>query len=78
MGKPVAFDAKAELRETRGFISMTHSSVFRIGRELDITTTCLHSNLPDAGEGSITHQLIFLIRKGHRWSNRNRITCVHS
>ena len=26
MGKPVAFEARAELRETRGFISMTRSS----------------------------------------------------
>ena len=50
MGNPVALEARAELRETRGFISITTiSPVIRVNGELDVAPSRFHPDLPDDG-----------------------------
>ena len=60
IGKPVAFDASAETRDTRGFISITTMRpVVGIDGELDVRATGLDADLADARERRIAHLLVF-------------------
>jgi len=62
----VAFEANAEDRETRGFISMTTMRPSRIHAELNIRSACIDPNFADHGNRSVAHCLVFTIGKGLR------------
>src|ERR1700730_1553556 len=62
IGKPVAFDASAEERETRGFISMTTSFPSR-GLTANWTVEPPVATPRDA---AVAHQLVFLVGEGQR------------
>ena len=48
IGKPVAFDASADERETRGFISMTMiAAVGGVDRELDVAAAGVDADRAD-------------------------------
>ena len=64
MAKPVALEARAELRDTRGFISMTTMRPSPVDGKLDVGPTCLDADLADDRGGSIAHALIFSVRQG--------------
>ena len=71
IGKPVAFEASAEVRETRGFISITtRSPVFGIDRELDVRAAGGHADAADHREGVVAHRLVFAV--GERLLRRAR------
>jgi hypothetical protein len=65
MGKPVAFEARADERDTRGFISMT--TMARRGIDAELMFDLLpHSDLADDGERR-QHPLAFV---GEGWAGR--------
>ena len=64
IGKPVAFEASADERETLGFISMTGGSpVARVHGELDVRAAGLDADAPDAREGVVAHRLVLDVRE---------------
>ncbi len=78
-GSPVAFDASADERDTRGFISMTSSrpSVGLHG-ELHVGAARLDADLAQHGDGRIAHALVFLVRQRLRRRDRDRVARVHA
>ena len=75
----MAFEARAELRDTRGFISITKQlPVVRIHSKLDVRTSRLHSHLADHRNRSIPHALVFPVRQGLSGRDRDRIAGMHS
>src|SRR6266568_5013820 len=76
IGKPVAFDASADERETRGFISITS-----ISPSAGLTANwMLHppasTDLADDRDRRIAHALVFAVGQRHRGSNRDRVAGV--
>ena len=56
IGKPVAFEASADERDTRGFISMTTSRpVVRVDRELDVAAAGVHADLAQHRDAEVAH-----------------------
>ena len=56
IGKPVAFEASADERDTRGFISMTTSRpVSRVDRELDVAAAGVDPDLAQHGDAEVAH-----------------------
>ncbi len=56
IGKPVALDASALDRDTRGFISMTiDPAVVRVDRELDVAAAGVDADLADDGDADVAH-----------------------
>ncbi len=45
---------------------------------MDVAPSGLDADFPDAGKGSVPHELVFLVRKGHGRSNCNGIPRVHA
>ena len=79
MGNPVAFDASAEERDTRGFISITtRRPVCGIDGKLDVGAAGLDADLADDGERGVAHHLIFLVGERHRRRDRDRVAGVHA
>ena len=79
MGKPVAFDASAEERETRGIhLDDHHAPVVRIDGELDVRSAGLDADLANDGDGGIAHGLIFAIGKRLRRSHRDGVASVRA
>ena len=62
MGKPVALEARAELRETRGIhFDDIQLAVFGIDGKLDIRTAGFNADGPDDLQRRIAHDLVFFI-----------------
>ena len=79
MGKPVAFEANALERLTRGFISITTiRPVLRIDGELDVRPARLHADLPHHGDRGVAHPLIFLVGQRLRRGHGDRIARVNA
>jgi len=71
MGKPVAFEASADDRETRGIhFDDNHFASLRMHGKLNVGTACLHANFAHDGDGGVAHDLIFLIRQCLRQEQR--------
>src|SRR5260364_207813 len=79
MGNPVALDASADERETRGFISMTTMRPSR-----GFTANCtfdppdFNANLAQYGARGIAHALVFLIGQRLRRCYGNRIAGMNA
>ena len=79
IGKPVAFEARAELRETRGFISMTtRSPVFGIDRELDVGAAGGDADAADHLEGVVAHRLVLAVGERLLRRHGDRVAGVHA
>ena len=79
IGNPVAFDARAELRETRGFIStITMRPFCRIDRELDVRSAGIDADLAQAAQRGVAHHLIFAIGERLRGRDGDGIAGVHA
>ena len=79
MGKPVAFEASAELRETRGFISMiTMRPVFGVDGELHVRAAGIHADLAQAADGAVAHHLVFAVGEGLGRGHRDGVAGVHA
>ena len=71
IGKPVAFDASADERETRGFISMTMmrpSAGF--DGELDVAAAGVDADLADDGDADVAQPLVLAVGQGQRRARR--------
>ena len=70
MGKPVAFEASADERDTRGFISMIDPPPGGgVHRELHVGAARLHADPAQAGEGVVAHGLVLDV--GQRLGRRH-------
>ena len=79
MGNPVALDASADERDTRGFISMTRRrAVSRAHCELDVGSPRLDADPTDAREGVVAHRLVLDVRQGLCGSDGDRVAGVHT
>ena len=79
IGKPVAFDASADDRETRGFISITSiSPLCRVHRELDVAAAGLDADLADDRHRGVAHPLVLAVAERHRRRDRDRVAGVHA
>ena len=79
IGNPVAFDASADERDTRGFISITSISPSRgIHRELDVAPARVDADLADDRDGRVAHRLILAIGQRHRRRDGDRVARVHA
>ena len=78
MGKPVALEASAEERDTRGFISMmTRRPVGRVHRELHVGAAGLHPDPAQAGEGVVAHGLVLDVGQRLRRRHGDGVAGVH-
>ena len=79
IGNPVALDASADERDTRGFISITSIvAVARIDRELDVAAAGIDADLADDRDRGVPHPLVFAIGERHRRRHGDRIAGVHA
>ena len=79
IGNPVALDASAEDRLTRGFISMTTMlAVVGVDGELDVGAAGLDADAADAGEGRVAHALVLDVGQGLGRRDRDRVAGVHA
>ena len=79
IGKPVAFDASADDRDTRGFISMTTCRpVVRVEGELDVGAAGLDADAADAGERGVAHLLVLDVGQRLGRGDRDRVAGVHA
>ena len=77
IGNPVAFDASALERLTRGFISITTwSPLDGVDGELNIRPARLHPDAANAREGGVPHALILVVREGLRRRHRDGVAGV--
>jgi hypothetical protein len=75
----VAFDASADDRETRGFISMTMiRPFFGVDRELDVRPAGLDADPANDPPAEIAHPLILPVGQGQRRRYRNAVAGVHA
>ena len=79
IGNPVAFDASADDRDTRGFISMTMIRPFAgIDRELDVGAAGLDADPADDAAPEIAHPLILAIGQRQRRRDGDAVAGVHA
>ena len=79
IGKPVAFDASAEDRETRGFISMTTSRpVGRLDRELDVAAAGVDPDRADDVDADVAHPLVLAVGQGQGRRDGDGVAGVHA
>ena len=79
IGKPVALLASAELRDTRGFISMTTiSPVCGLHRELHVRAAGLDADAADARERGVAHELVLDVGERLRGRDGDRLAGVHA
>ena len=79
IGNPVALEARALERETRGFISITRRvPSSRVDRELDVGTARLDPDPTDARERVVAHLLVLDVRQGLRGGDRYGVPRVHA
>ena len=78
MGNPVALDAKADERLTRGFISTTSiSAVSGFTQNCTFAPPSVHAHFAQDGKRGISHALIFAVGQCLDWGHRDGITGVH-
>ena len=79
MGNPVAFDASAEERETRGFISMT---VMRpscgIDGKLHVRSAGFDADLAHDSDGGVAHLLVLAVGERLRGRDGDGVAGVHA
>src|SRR5579862_7555454 len=78
IGNPVALLASAELRETRGFISITVMTSFGLDGELNIRTASFDTHFANDRGRCVAHALIFLVGKRLCRCYRNRIARMNA
>ena len=79
IGKPVALDARAEERLTRGFISMTMMRPgVRVHGELDVAAARVDAHAADDGDADVTQLLVFAIGQGEAGGHGDGVTGVHA
>ena len=77
MGKPVAFDASAEERETRGIhLDDDHAAIGGVHRELDVGSAGVDANGAQADDRSVAHPLIFFVGQRQRRRHGDGIASV--
>jgi hypothetical protein len=77
IGNPVALEARAEERDTRGFISITTRRPVRgVDGELDVGPAGLDPDGPQHGEGVVAHRLVLAVRQGHLGGHGDRVAGV--
>ena len=78
-GSPVAFEASAEERDTRGFISMTTiSSVCRVDRELDVGAAGLDADRADHRDRLVAQLLVLAVGQRLLRRDGDRVAGVHA
>ena len=79
IGKPVAFEASALERETRGFISMTMiSSVARVDRELHVGAAGLDADRADHLDRLVAQLLVELVGERLLRRDADAVAGVHA
>ena len=79
MGKPVALEASAEERETRGFISMmTSRPSGRIDGELHVRAAGIDPDLAQHRDRGVAHDLVFLVGQGQRRRDGDAVAGMHA
>ena len=77
IGKPVALQARAEERETRGFISMTvRRPVFGVDGELDVRAAGLDADFADDPPRGVAHRLVLVVGQRLRRRHGDRVAGV--
>src|SRR4029453_5114503 len=78
MGKPVALEASADERDTRGFISMTTMRPSAGLLPNGIFGAPVPPDLADDGDRGIPHELVFLVGQRLRGRHRDGVAGVHA
>ena len=79
IGKPVALDASALDRDTRGFISMTiEPAVGRVDGELDVAAAGVDADLAQDRDAQVAHRLVLAVGQRHRRGDGDRVAGVHA
>ena len=79
IGKPVAFEASADDRETRGFISITTTpAVVGVHRELDVAAAGVDADLADHGDADVAQALVLAVGQRQRRGDGDRVAGVHA
>ena len=79
MGKPVAFEASAELRDTRGFHFYDDAPArVRIYCKLNVGAAGFPRRFADAGDGVVAHFLIFFVGEGLRGCHGDGVARVYA
>ena len=79
IGKPVALDASALDRETRGFISMTTSRpVVRVDGELDVAAAGVDADRAQHVDADVAHPLVLAVGERHGGGHGHRVAGVHA
>ena len=79
IGNPVALEARADDRETRGFISMTMiRPSTRVDRELDVAAAGVDADLADDGDADVAQPLVLAVGQRQRGSDGDGVAGVHA
>ena len=79
IGKPVALEASADERDTRGFISMiTHSPVSGWTANWTLAPPVSTPTVAQAGRGGVAQHLVLLVGERQRRRHRDRVAGVHA
>ena len=79
IGKPVALEARAEERDTRGFISMTRTRPsLRVDGELDVAAAGVDADLADDRDADVAQPLVLAVGQGERRGDGDRVAGVHA
>ena len=67
MGKPVALEASADERDTRGIhLDHHHAPCVRVDGELHVGAAGFDTDLAQDGDGGVAQELVFLVGEGLR------------
>jgi len=79
MGKPVAFDASADERDTRGFISMTiMRPVAGSTANWMLQAAGVDADRAHDRDGDVAHPLVLAVGQRHRRGDGDRVARVHA
>ena len=79
IGNPVALDASADERDTRGFISMTtRRPVVRVHGELDVAAAGVDADRAQHRDADVAHVLVLAVGEGHGGRDGDRVAGVHA
>ena len=79
IGKPVAFEASADERDTRGFISMTMMRPFAgFDRELDVAAAGVDADGADDVDADVAQLLVLAVGQRQRRGDGDRVAGVHA
>ena len=77
IGNPVALDASAELRETRGWdLDHDHPAGARLDRELDVAPAGVHAHGAHDGDRRVAHPLVLAVGERHGGRHGDRVAGV--